>query len=110
MLGDDYITTQQWKKDFVPRKTEIVATLAWLQLPDLPIEFYHPEAVTRIASYVGKLVRLDRAMKLGARGKYARVCVEVDLSKPLLVQFKILGKEYDIQWEGLTNICFECGK
>ncbi|CAI0463744.1 unnamed protein product, partial [Linum tenue] len=78
-------------------------------LPDLPIEFFNPEAVLRTAKYVGKPIRLDRATELGARGGFALACVEVDLTKPLLSHFKIEGIEYDIKYEGLENICFHCG-
>ncbi|CAL1399674.1 unnamed protein product [Linum trigynum] len=110
MLGDHYITTRPWRKGFNPRTNTIQSTMVWIQLPDLPIELYHPEAVLRIASYAGKPIRVDRATESGARAKFARVCVEVDLTKPLLTQFKVAGVEYEFQYEGLTNVCFHCGK
>ncbi|CAI0393759.1 unnamed protein product, partial [Linum tenue] len=109
-FGDHYITTRPWQKGFTPRTNSIDSTLVWIQFPDLPIELYHPEAVLRIASKVGKPIRVDRATETGARAKFARVCIEADLTKPLVTQFKVAGVEYDIQYEGLTNICFHCGK
>ncbi|CAI0425262.1 unnamed protein product, partial [Linum tenue] len=48
--------------------------MVWVQLPNLPIEFINTEAVMRIAVTIGKPVRVDRATKLGVRGKFARVC------------------------------------
>ncbi|CAI0559344.1 unnamed protein product [Linum tenue] len=109
MLGDNYITVHQWKQGFDHRTNEIKKTLVWMQLPDLPIEFYHPEAVLRIAQRAGTPVRVDKSTETGARDKYARVCIEVDLTKPLLSAYKIEGVEYYPQNEGLKNICFECG-
>ncbi|CAN0906575.1 hypothetical protein LINGRAHAP2_LOCUS24338 [Linum grandiflorum] len=47
--------------------------------------------------------------KEGARGKYARVCVEVDLTKPLLPKYKIEGIPYLIVYEGFHKICTNCG-
>ncbi|CAN1836500.1 hypothetical protein LINPERHAP1_LOCUS34792 [Linum perenne] len=41
-------------------------------------------AVSRIGNCIGKTVRLDLATSEGTRGRYARVCVEADLTKPLL--------------------------
>ncbi|CAN0899948.1 hypothetical protein LINGRAHAP2_LOCUS20561 [Linum grandiflorum] len=45
----------------------------------------------------------------GARGKFARICVEVDLSKPLLPTYKVEGVKYFIEYEGLHEICIACG-
>ncbi|CAN0928867.1 hypothetical protein LINGRAHAP2_LOCUS36719 [Linum grandiflorum] len=50
------------------------------------------------------------ATEEGARGKYARVCVEVDLTKPLLSKYKLEGKKYLISYEGLKDLCTICGK
>ncbi|CAN0906278.1 hypothetical protein LINGRAHAP2_LOCUS24152 [Linum grandiflorum] len=109
MLGDTYLTVHHWYKGFNPWTAKITKTMAWVQLPDLPIEFYNPVAVRRIASSIGKPVRVDRATKEGARGKYARVCVEVDLSKRLLPRYKVEGIPYLVVYEGLDKICTDCG-
>ncbi|CAI0547875.1 unnamed protein product [Linum tenue] len=109
LLGDTYLTVHRWYKGFNPWKATVQSTAVWVQLPDLPIEFFNAEAVTMIAELIGKPIRVDRATELGARGNYARVSVEVDLTKPLLAKYKVEGVEYLIQYEGLENICGECG-
>ncbi|CAI0462098.1 unnamed protein product [Linum tenue] len=63
----------------------------------------------KIAQRIGKPLWVDHATSTGARLDYARVCVQVDLQKPLLSQFKIHGIKYFIQYEGLDNICLQCG-
>ncbi|CAN0846263.1 hypothetical protein LINGRAHAP2_LOCUS4370 [Linum grandiflorum] len=110
LLGETYLTVHQWHKGFNPWTAEVKTTMAWVQLPDLPIEYYNPVAVKRIASYIGKPVRVDRATEVGARGKFARVCVEVDLTKPLLSKYMLEGVKYLISYEGLPNLCTECGR
>ncbi|CAN1825717.1 hypothetical protein LINPERHAP1_LOCUS31269 [Linum perenne] len=65
--------------------------------------------VTRIGNYIGKTVRLDLATSAGARARYARVCVEVDLTKPLLGKYIIDNRVYRVEYESLENICFSCG-
>ncbi|CAN1222094.1 hypothetical protein LINGRAPRIM_LOCUS481 [Linum grandiflorum] len=75
MLGDTYLTVHRWFRGFDPWTTKVTTTMVWLELPDLPIEFYNPVAVKRIASRIGKPFRVDRATEEGARGKFARVCV-----------------------------------
>lgn len=44
------------------------------------------------------------------RGKYARICVEVDLDKPLLPMFEIKNHIYKVEYEGLHLLCLACGK
>ncbi|CAI0402642.1 unnamed protein product [Linum tenue] len=63
----------------------------------------------RIGERIGKPLRVDHATMSGARSDYARVCVQVDLTRPLLSQFTINGKKYFIQYEGLDKICLQCG-
>ncbi|CAN0826590.1 hypothetical protein LINGRAPRIM_LOCUS2308 [Linum grandiflorum] len=109
MLGETYLTVHQWHKGFNPWTSEVKTTMAWVQLPDLPIEFYNPIAVKRIASRIGHPIRVDRATEEGARGKYARVCVKVDLTKHLLSKYMLEGKKYLISYEGLHGLCTVCG-
>ena len=42
--------------------------------------------------------------------KFARICVELDLDKPL--QPKAIVREYllNMQYEGLHVVCFKCGR
>ncbi|CAN0826592.1 hypothetical protein LINGRAPRIM_LOCUS2308 [Linum grandiflorum] len=65
MLGETYLTVHQWHKGFNPWTSEVKTTMAWVQLPDLPIEFYNPIAVKRIASRIGHPIRVDRATEEG---------------------------------------------
>ncbi|KAH9665772.1 hypothetical protein KPL70_020428 [Citrus sinensis] len=44
------------------------------------------------------------------RGKFARIAVEVSLSKPLISQFLLDGKVQKVEYENLPFICFSCGK
>ncbi|CAN1121401.1 hypothetical protein LINPERHAP2_LOCUS760 [Linum perenne] len=37
-----------------------------------------------IGDHIGRTVQIDHTMLEGSRGNFARICVEVDLSKPLL--------------------------
>ncbi|CAN1149346.1 hypothetical protein LINPERHAP2_LOCUS16969 [Linum perenne] len=66
-------------------------------------------AVERIENHIGRTVRLDLATLEGARARYARVCVEVDLTKPLLGKYIIEDKVFLVQYESLDNICYSCG-
>ncbi|CAL1410028.1 unnamed protein product [Linum trigynum] len=109
LLGDNYLTVHQWTPDFDPCEHKISSTLVWARLLQIPIHYFHPVAVMKIGNRIGKPIRVDQATSTGARSDYARVCVQVDLTKPLLSQFNINGKKYFIQYEGLEKICLQCG-
>lgn len=42
--------------------------------------------------------------------KFAKVCIEVDLMKPLHAGYKLHGKMWRIQYEGIHELCIICGK
>ncbi|MED6201368.1 hypothetical protein PIB30_094244 [Stylosanthes scabra] len=44
------------------------------------------------------------------KGRYARICVEIDLSKQLVPKISVLGSELFLEYEGLHQICFSCEK
>ncbi|CAN1796990.1 hypothetical protein LINPERHAP1_LOCUS21102 [Linum perenne] len=66
-------------------------------------------AVHRIGNTIGRTVRLDLATSEGSRCRYARVCVEIDLTKPLLGKYMIEDRVLKIEYESLENVCVECG-
>ncbi|CAN1145368.1 hypothetical protein LINPERHAP2_LOCUS14644 [Linum perenne] len=52
---------------------------------------------------------MDLATTQGARGRFARVCVEIDIMKLLLGNYMIEDKVLKIEYESLENLCFDCG-
>ncbi|CAN1187053.1 hypothetical protein LINPERHAP2_LOCUS38500 [Linum perenne] len=83
--------------------------MMWVRLPKFPIQFFNHVAVELIGNHIGKTIRLDLATAEGARARYARVCVEIDLSKPLLGKYSIEDTVYYVEYEPLDNICYSCG-
>ena len=59
----------------------------------------------RIGEKIGKLVKVDQIL----RGKYARLCVEVDITKLLLPRFKLRRIIRCIEYEVIYLVCFQCG-
>ncbi|CAN1811454.1 hypothetical protein LINPERHAP1_LOCUS26225 [Linum perenne] len=66
-------------------------------------------AVNRIGNHIGRTIRMDLATTEGARARYARVCVEIDLSKPLLGKYMIGDCVFYVEYESIENICYTCG-
>ena len=55
------------------------------------------------------MMKVDDTTFHQIRGKYAHLCVEVNLNKPLLPHFCINGAIYNILDEGIHLICFKFG-
>ncbi|CAN1189720.1 hypothetical protein LINPERHAP2_LOCUS40074 [Linum perenne] len=103
-----YITVACWTPEF-NEEAPVQRILTWVRLPKLPIHFFNHTAVTRIGNHIGRTIRLDLATAEGARARYARVCIEIDLSKPLLGKYMIGDRVFYVEYECLENICFTCG-
>nr|POF24678.1 hypothetical protein CFP56_56762 [Quercus suber] len=63
----------------------------WLRLPELPFEFYNPGVLKEIGSAIGPVLQVDSYTASEARGRYARICVQVDLNKPLIKSILLEG-------------------
>ncbi|CAN1234570.1 hypothetical protein LINPERPRIM_LOCUS4250, partial [Linum perenne] len=107
-IFDYYITVGRWTPNFND-EAPIQKILTWVRLPKLPIQFFNCLAVERIGNHIGRTVRLDLATAEDARARYARVCVEIDLSKPLLGKYIIDDQVFLVEYESLDNICYSCG-
>ncbi|CAN1179562.1 hypothetical protein LINPERHAP2_LOCUS34270 [Linum perenne] len=107
-IYDYYITVSQWSPAF-NEEEPIKSILTWVRLPKLPIHYFNSMAVHRIGNFIGKTVRMDLATSEGACYRYARVCVEVDLTKPLLRKYMLEDRIFRIEYESLENLCFDCG-
>nr|POE45061.1 hypothetical protein CFP56_24993 [Quercus suber] len=45
-----------------------------------------------------------------ARGKYARLCIQIDVNKPLVDTILIGCFEQSVTYEGIYKLCFTCGR
>lgn len=80
------------------------------QIASLRIEYYDEKAHKIIGNRIGVTVKVDSTTKLQTRGKYARLCVEIYINKLLLPRYKLKGRRYKIEYEGLHMLCFGCGQ
>ncbi|WJX16517.1 hypothetical protein P8452_06530 [Trifolium repens] len=110
LIYDHYLIVRQWSPNFYPNEATIDSASVWVRIPDLPIEYYDAKVLHFIGDRIGKMVKVDKNTLFQERGKYARLCVEVDLTKTLLATFELKGRFYKIEYEGLHMLCRTCGK
>nr|XP_025670384.1 uncharacterized protein LOC112770202 [Arachis hypogaea] len=71
-------------------------------------KYYQDKAMMRIASVVGRPVRLDLATKSAERGKFARACMQINLGLPVVQSVIVNEFEYKVEYECLYLICDKC--
>ncbi|KAJ9187288.1 hypothetical protein P3X46_002761 [Hevea brasiliensis] len=96
MVVGHYLTVHQWRPNFDPDLAQIEKAMVWIRVHNLPVE-------------IGVPIRIDDITLGVSPGKFARMCVKVDLTKPLLSKFKFRRRIHKIEYEGINLICFECG-
>jgi hypothetical protein len=109
MIYDNYLVVREWSPNFHPMGEVIEKVAVWVRFSGLPIEYYDNKMLHFIGNRIGRTVKVDRTTQAQARGKYARLCVEVDLTKPLLAMFQIKDRLYKVEYEGLHMLCLTCG-
>ncbi|KAL4367294.1 hypothetical protein GQ457_05G012860 [Hibiscus cannabinus] len=110
MIFGSYLTVQPWSRYFNSAEDHPSHIMVWARLPKLPYRYYTKSLFKYIAATIGKVVKVDYNTTEGKRGRFVRLALIVDLSKPLASGIIIDGRRQDIEYEGLPTICFKCGK
>ncbi|XP_016206041.1 uncharacterized protein LOC107646367 [Arachis ipaensis] len=109
-IFDHYLTVRLWKPEFDSMKASIDNIAAWVQLPGLPIEYYNRTILEKIGNIIGCTLKVDSNTAEVSREKFARICVEVDLEKPLTTNYMINGVKHAVGYEGVHLVYFACGR
>ena len=65
--------------------------------------------LNRIGNQLGTLLKVDAHTVDGEKGRFARLCVQIDLDQPLTPMVRIGDIHQRVQYEGISAICFHCG-
>nr|POE60085.1 hypothetical protein CFP56_68491 [Quercus suber] len=88
-IGEHFLAIKPWEPYFKASKATFSLGAVWIRFPKLPIEFYEPSVLREIGSTIGTVLRIDSYTALGLRANYARLCVQIDLSKPLINMIRV---------------------
>ena len=83
MVNDYYVAVKKWTPTFNPIDQCFGQTMVWIRFPCLNLMYYDEEIIKKVAFGVGKPVKVDMTRQQVEGGKYARVCVEINLAKPM---------------------------
>lgn len=109
MLYDHYLAVSQWTPEFVSPEAKVDRTTVWIRFPGLNLVYYDESVLLALASAVGKPIKVDTNTLKVQRGRFARICVEIDLNQPVVGKVWVDGFWYKVSYEGLHIICSNCG-
>ncbi|XP_073002499.1 uncharacterized protein [Typha latifolia] len=102
-----------WRNNFRPSPEAFTTAPSWIQLHNLPQEYWELEALIPVAAFFGRPLRVDETTLDHTRSRFARVCIEADLSKPLKTAVWLGPKEervdHRVMYESIPKFCFKCG-
>lgn len=110
MLADHYLLVQRWRPFFLINATVERKVAIWVRIPELPLELYNDKFLWRVGSKLGTLLKIDNLTSIQSRGQFARICVEIDLTKKLIPSILVRGVVLKLEYEGLHVVCFACGR
>ncbi|XP_057425871.1 uncharacterized protein LOC130719255 [Lotus japonicus] len=109
MIFDHYLAVSTWSPEFISPVARVQRTLAWIRIPGLNVAFYDESFLLSVARVIGRPIKVDTTTLSGDRGRFARICVELDLTKAVIGRLCIEDFWYKVEYEGLHVICTKCG-
>ncbi|KAL8158973.1 hypothetical protein V2J09_000510 [Rumex salicifolius] len=110
LIGESYLSIQRWRPNFIAKEKPIIFFTAWIHIPNLSMEYFDERILRKIGAKVGRVMKIHRTTSATECGKFTRMRVEIDITKPLLEKFQLNNRVWKIQYEGFRMICFQCGK
>lgn len=106
---DHYLVVKYWTPNFDPLMVKTKKLIVWVRIPCLPIEYFNFAFLKKVEDKIGKTIRAGHNIRMTVRGRFGRLCVDVDITKSLLTMFKLKKIIRRIEYKGIHLVCFECG-
>ncbi|CAN0825622.1 hypothetical protein LINGRAHAP2_LOCUS458 [Linum grandiflorum] len=110
MILDHYLVCHGWDPSFRASSDLPPKMVIWVRFPKLPYQYYHTDILTGLGNLIGRTVRLDRRTLTSARGKFARLAVEINLKDAVATGVFLDDVWQDVEYENLPSLCFTCGR
>ena len=109
-VREHFLAIKPWEPYFKVSEASFSFVAIWVRFPELPIEFYDSSILHEIGSAIGPVLRIDSYTASGSRGSYTRMCIQIDLSKPLINTVRVGRLCQKVMYEGISSLCFCCGR
>ncbi|KAL7246982.1 hypothetical protein ACSBR2_001986 [Camellia fascicularis] len=94
-----YLTVNKWRPDFHPVANELLSTMVWIRFPGVPIEYFNESLLLRLGNLVGRAIKTEKLIADASRGRFARVCAELNLKNALVSKVGINNVEFAVEYE-----------
>ncbi|KAK6796279.1 hypothetical protein RDI58_003980 [Solanum bulbocastanum] len=92
-LSEDHsMKIQRWMTNFKPNKETTLASVLWINLPDLPWHYYEWAALCRIVEPIRTPIVMDKTTQSKMRPTTAKMRLKIDLMKPLITEIQVTIK------------------
>ncbi|CAL8098266.1 unnamed protein product [Prunus armeniaca] len=108
VVAGQYVAVQKWRPNFCAAEEHVSRITVWVRLSGMGVEFFNSETIKCIGDLIGSSYKVDVHTVGQMRGKFARVCVEIDLNMPLIPYLVVEGRPMRVEYENLPVICFNC--
>ncbi|CAI9100599.1 OLC1v1037728C1 [Oldenlandia corymbosa var. corymbosa] len=85
----------------------------WVQIHDLPLGLRTAGFAEKVGNNLGRFLSVDRDAEGSVIGRFLRIKVELDVTKPLrpIIKAKYKGNPFlaEVKYERLPEYCFFCG-
>ena len=109
-IREHFLAIKPWEPYFKAFETKLTLVALWVRFPELPIEFYDASVLKEIGSFIGPVLLINSYSASETRGGYARLCIQIDLNKPLISSIQVGRLVQKVLYEGISSLCFYCGK
>lgn len=106
---------KEWKPDFNMKQDMMRTMPIWIKLPKLPLYLWGERTLDKIGSAIGVPMVTDECTTHKLRVTYARMLVEVDITRKLVEEIALKDKEgkilmQPVQYEWKPKFCDKCQK
>ncbi|KAK1270276.1 hypothetical protein QJS04_geneDACA016183 [Acorus gramineus] len=104
---------KKWSPSVRMEQERLTSIPIWVKFPNLPLQFWTKECMSKIASAVGTPLFMDTATQMATRIAYARVYVEVsvdvELPNEVVIEIAAGGREsFPIAYDWKPQACSHC--
>lgn len=79
-----FLSIRPWEPFFKPASASVLSITVWVRLHELHMELYETKVLKKIGEAIGRVLRIDSHTAMEARGRYARLCIQLAITKPLI--------------------------
>ncbi|XP_028063035.1 uncharacterized protein LOC114266353 [Camellia sinensis] len=111
-IGGYLLILKQWKRMMKLAKEKSTKIPVWVKFFNIPLEYWDPDGLSRVASVIGNPLFMDQLTARGSRVAFARFCVEIEATSKFPSYFQIRCEDeavlIRVEYQGFPSICQHC--